>query len=269
VLPVSVVIITKNEERNIIDCIHSARRVSDDIIVVDSGSIDNTVLLAEREGVRVVLCQWKGYGYSRNLGADQANNDWIFSLDADERITRELAETIDKADLSDAELCFRFKRKNYFLRHPLQFGTLAFDKPCRLYNRKNTSWDLSPVHEELVAVKKKRKTIHDGRIIHLAVSDLDSYAAKLDAYAYLCAMKYHGTGRKADLLRRIVNPVFAGVKSYIFQLGFLDGKYGYQLAKMAIRYTWLKYQHLHRMNIQGETTARSRVPLTEIVKATA
>ena len=91
---ISVVIITLNEEKNIIDCIRSAKLLSDDIIVVDSGSVDNTVQLARHEGARVFPIKWQGYGFSRNLGAGKAKHNWIFALDADERISPALATII-------------------------------------------------------------------------------------------------------------------------------------------------------------------------------
>src|SRR5678810_681607 len=97
----SVVIITRNEEDNIVDCIQSAKTVSDDIIVVDAGSIDRTTKLAIASGARVFSVQWEGYGFSRNFGAERAKNDWILSVDADERISKALATAIQTLQFAD------------------------------------------------------------------------------------------------------------------------------------------------------------------------
>src|SRR5450432_1323162 len=111
---VSVVIIAKNEEGNIIDCIVSANKISTDIIVVDSGSTDKTVSLAKSLQVKVFSVLWEGYGHARNAGALLANNDWIFSLDADERITNEFAGVLKDITLTDERTIYAFNRINYF-----------------------------------------------------------------------------------------------------------------------------------------------------------
>src|SRR5215204_1692236 len=94
----SVVIITLNEENNIVDCIRSAKRVSDDVVVVDCGSDDLTVAMARREGARTFSIDWQGFGFSRNFGAAQAEHNWVLALDADERVSEELAQSIKNTE---------------------------------------------------------------------------------------------------------------------------------------------------------------------------
>src|SRR4051794_21101863 len=145
----SVVIITKNEAVNIRACIHSARTISDDIIVVDAESEDKTVELATGKNVRVISLKWNGYGNARNAGAAAAKNEWIFSLDADERITDGLVAQLRMLTLSDPRTIYGFRRRNYFQGKEIKYGTLAHDKIWRLYNRKLVKWDAAPVHEKL------------------------------------------------------------------------------------------------------------------------
>ncbi|MGZ5191937.1 MAG: glycosyltransferase family 2 protein, partial [Flavisolibacter sp.] len=112
-MKLSVVIITLNEENNIIDCIRSAQSLSDDIIVVDAESCDRTIQFAEQEGASVYSTEWLGYGFSRNLGASKSKYNWILALDADERVSPELIRSIQISDLDNPFNVFNFRRQNY------------------------------------------------------------------------------------------------------------------------------------------------------------
>ena len=160
----SVVIITRNEENNIVDCIRSARLVSDDIIIVDALSADDTVRYAGQEGARVFSVDWKGYGYARNYGAARAKNNWILALDADERITPVLASSIAKQALMEPTTIYCFKRVNYLGKKAIRFGTLGFETVKRIYHRKHCSWDHTLVHEKLTGANSIKRIIpgHDG-----------------------------------------------------------------------------------------------------------
>jgi glycosyltransferase involved in cell wall biosynthesis len=226
----SVVIITRNEEHNIVGCIQSAKQISDDIIVVDACSNDQTVALAIESGAKVFSVNWKGYGASRNFGALKAQNDWILALDADERISNTLHTSIRRLKFTDTNCIYRFRRKNFVGDKEMSFGTLGFETVKRIYNRKYAQWDLTLVHEKLVAP-----------------------TAVL--YAQMSAKKYFLDGRKINLLKLLASPVFNSVKSYIFQLGFLDGRTGWISAKTIASYSWLKYFYLHRLWKQSKTKA--------------
>ena len=136
----SVVIITHNEEDNIVDCIRSARLLTDDIIVVDAGSRDRTVEFSLKEGANTYNINWKGYGYSRNFGAAQARHNWILSLDADERISPGLARAIRRLDAQDPTSVYSFRRVNHLATSRFRFGNLGFEKVKRLYHKDSYSW---------------------------------------------------------------------------------------------------------------------------------
>src|SRR5690349_1214375 len=142
----SVVIITLNEENNILDCIRSVQSLSDDIIVVDAGSTDNTIQFAIQEGAAVYSTDWKGYGYSRNLGASKAKHNWILALDADERVSAELINSIQTTKFTNSHTIYNFRRQNFINRKKIRFGTMGVDKVTRIYNRDFTNWDFSLVH---------------------------------------------------------------------------------------------------------------------------
>lgn len=243
---ISVVIITKNEATNIVACIASAKKLSNDIIVIDSGSDDETVSLAKQCGAKVKSVSWSSYGNVRNTGAMQASHDWIFALDADERITDELANEISGIDYNRTDIVYGFKRNNFFNDQQLKFGNLGHEKVFRVYNRLFTQWNNEPVHEKLVTGNGVKKMLGSA-LLHFGIRDLMHYQQKKMNYAYLCAVKYMNHGKKAPAFFRIVSPAFHFLQSYILRLGFLDGKAGFITAKINANYTWHKYDNLCRM----------------------
>lgn len=262
----SVVIITRNEERNIVDCIQSAKLISDDVIVVDACSEDETVKLAFQHGARVFSTNWESYGASRNLGADKAKNDWILALDADERISKTLAEAILELNFNDTDAIYKFRRKNYLGYKKFRFGTLGFETVKRIYNRTKAGWDLTLVHEKLVGSSPERKSIN-GYIDHFGLKNEQDYKARAILYAEMSAKKYFLEGKKARLIKRFCSPVFNSAKSYIFQFGFLDGYAGWVSAKTIAYYSWLKYFYLHQLWKQSKIREISFSPKTRAERA--
>jgi len=266
---ISVVIITKNEQDNIVDCIQSARQISGDIIVVDSGSTDRTLALARAEGARVIPVSWNSYGDSRNVGAAAAHHNWIFALDADERIDARLAGAINALELSDRRAIYRFRRDNYYGSKKLRFGSFSVDKAYRLYNRANARWDLTPVHEELVYLDRLHKTVYTGRLCHYGIRDTESFCEKMRYYAILSAQKYYQQGKRPTVFKRFGSPLFNALKSYIFQLGFLDGREGWIITWNIAYYSWLKYNTQTVPSPLKPAEKPLPLPILEKVKATA
>lgn len=242
----SVVIITLNEESNIVDCIRSAKTMSDDIIVVDAGSDDRTAELAKNNGASVFSVDWQGYGASRNFGAKQARHNWIFALDADERITPKLAAAVKLLHFANANTVYKFRRQNYVGTKKISFGTWGFETVKRIYNRNMAEWDLSLIHEKLISGNVHSKYI-GGKLKHYGLKNFADYKTKAVLYAQISAEKYFAEGKKIFFLKRIFSPVFNSCKSYIFQFGFLDGRAGFIIAKNTARYSWLKYFYLHQL----------------------
>ena len=255
----STVIITKNEAKKIEACIRSAQTVSDDVVVVDCGSEDNTVALAEKAGATVVHVQWQCYGHSRNTGAAAAKYDWILSLDADERVSPELSAHL-QAFSPDRKTVYAIRRKNFFAATPLRFGTPGFEKLTRFYHRHTAQWDLVPVHEKL-QTSAKRKIIQ-APILHYGIDGLPEHLQKREWYAWLSAKKYRQQQKRATVVKRFLAPVFNGLKSYLFQAVFLDGKKGWQVASAIAYYTWLKYHLLHQLNNEQATEQQIILPTT-------
>lgn len=249
----SVVIITRNEEHNIADCIRSAKMVSHDIIVVDCGSKDKTVAIATIEGARCFVTGWKGYGFSKNLGAEKARHNWILSIDADERITEKLATSINGLNSTDGHYIFKFKRTNFIGKRKIRFGTLGFEAIERIYHRQYSQWNLDAVHEKLVA-KQPVKKIIAGSLSHFGLASPEEHKQKAVLYARLSAEKYFLQGRSTHLLQRTSSALFNSIKSYIFLLGFIDGRQGFLLAKTVAYYSWLKYFYLDQLRKESEVS---------------
>ena len=241
----SVVIITKNEERNIADCISFARKVSDDIIVVDSGSVDKTAAIARASGARVFPVEWNSYGYSRNFGAAKARYDWILALDADERVNDKLAQSINEIDYSSPACVYKFGRRNFIGKNQIRFGTAGFESITRIYNRRNANWDLTPVHEKLICREEVKIRI-SGSLDHFGLANEEQLEAKALYYAKMSAFKYYQQQRTSGILRGFFSSSFGFFKSYFLQLGFIEGRTGWLVAKNIAWYSWMKYSLLHQ-----------------------
>jgi glycosyltransferase involved in cell wall biosynthesis len=245
----SVVIICRNAALTIEKVIQGALSVSNDVVVIDSGSTDGTTDKIRRTGVRLVETTWRGYGATKNYGNALAVNDWILSLDADEYIDDILAESIHKADFSDETVSYRMKRINYLGSHPIRFGEWGKGSGFvhRIFNRINVAWDDSPVHENLVFRKAGPVKNLAGTLHHYTSPDIASYQQKLYSYAELMADKYRLKGKKASIFSLLLSPAFNFIKSYLVKGGFLDGRDGWTIARANARYTFRKYQLLRKI----------------------
>ncbi|RYY83117.1 MAG: glycosyltransferase family 2 protein, partial [Chitinophagaceae bacterium] len=232
--PISIVIITRNEAANIADCLRSARFLSDDIVLVDSGSTDGTPRLAALCGARVFHNNWEGYGAARNKGAAAARHDWILSLDADERLDFDLIEQLKNQEPLRG-CVYRFRRRNHWEEKPIRFGTLGFERIARLYHRSDAHWNDFAVHERLVG--KFQVCNWPGTLLHFGIAYPAHYEKKKEHYAWLSAITYARQGRTARSYNRLGAPLFDALKSYLLLGGFLDGIAGWKIALITARYT--------------------------------
>ena len=245
---ISVVIITKNEAHIIANTLQSLRPVTNDIVVVDSGSTDETVRICKQFNASVTETSWDGYGVNKNKGIAAAKNDWILSLDADEAIDEELQRSLQQLSLQNENEVFNLRYKNFFCNKWIRFGEWGFDTHIRLFNRKKVRWNDAGVHEELIFRDPVKVTMLKGNILHYTVNSLQEYAEKTNSYAMMNAKKYFAAGKRSNFFKQYISPVFAFLQHYIFRLGFLDGREGFIIAKTTARYTFLKYHYLEQMN---------------------
>jgi len=245
-MKITATIITLNEERNIARAIESLR-CSDEILIVDSGSIDRTVELAEKLGARVIEAGWRGFAGQKNWAAEQAAHDWILSLDADEALSEALEAEIWNVKKTgpqfDAYTMPRLAR--YLGRWILHSGWYP-DRKVRLYDRRKSNWIGDFVHE---SVQVHGRLGHlESNLLHFTCDSISEHLRTLDRYTTLAAQELAARRLKVPLSRVIVDPAWTFVKSYVIQRGFLDGLEGLIIAYMAAFYTFLKYSKARIMS---------------------
>jgi glycosyltransferase involved in cell wall biosynthesis len=242
-MPISVVVIARNEERRIGDCLSSVQRLTDDIVVVDSISSDRTAEIAEAAGARVFVRAWPGYSEQKNFGNDVARYDWILSLDADERVSSELAASL-RREFVDGPRCdvYDIRFKNYFGPKRVRFGAWNPESHARLFDRRLFSWNTDDVHEGLRGPEAVRRGRLNGPIIHLTVAGHAQLAEKSERYATLFAAKVRRRNRNPGWPKVWLNPAWRFIRDYLLRLGILDGTPGFWIAWEAARYTHLKYR---------------------------
>lgn len=241
-MPLTATIITKNEARHIEGAIASVRW-ADEVLVVDSGSTDDTVALAERAGARAIVREWPGYAAQKNFAAGEAKHDWILSLDADERVTPDLAEVVRSRLVSEpAEAGFRMPRVTWHLGRWWRTTDWYPDYQLRLYDRRRARWRPRRVHESVEA-DGPVGTI-ERELEHYAYRDLSHHLQTMDRYTTLAAEDMYEQGRRAGVLDLAVHPPAAFLRNYILRRGFSAGAAGFIVSAMNAHYVFLKFAKL-------------------------
>lgn len=245
--PISVVIISYNEAEYIGNTIQAAKFITDDIVVIDSGSTDGTMQIALNQGCRIFQRTWEGYGFAKNFGIRLAKHDWILSLDADEIPDEELLLQLKNLKTANNQTVYDFSFKTYLGKKQIKFGKWGNDHHIRLFNRTRFRWTYSPVHETLSINRVTSIEQLKGYINHFSAKNIDEFRSKSALYANLSAKKYLEEGLSPNLIKMYLSAVFNFVKYFIFYLGFLDGNAGLQIAIINFKYTRQKYTLLHKL----------------------
>lgn len=249
-MKLSVIIITLNEERNIARCIDSIQSISDETIVVDSGSEDKTEEIALSKNVRFHKIEWKSYGAARNLAAERAENDWILALDADEAPSKELLASLQrlKTKTSEEKKVYSFNRLTNYCGHWIRHSGWYPDSKIRLYNRKHTKWNNAIVHEALENVHQLKIQHLKGDLLHYSYYSRAEHRERADKYSRLTALKNHRANKAAGFLKPFLSMVAKFISMYILKLGFLDGRAGFDIARISALSNKLKYEELRKLN---------------------
>jgi len=245
-MKITATIITLNEERNIARSIESLR-CADEILIVDSGSVDRTVELAQNLGARVIEAGWRGYAAQKNWAAEQATHDWILSLDADEALSEALEAEIWNLKKCGARYdAYTMPRLARYLGRWILHSGWYPDRKVRLYQRGKAKWVGEFVHESVIV---EGRTGHlDSNILHFTCDSLSEHLKTLDKYTTLAAQEIAARRMQVPLSRLIVDPPWTFLKTYFLQRGFLDGLEGVTIAYMAAFYTFLKYSKARIMS---------------------
>ncbi|MBD1566638.1 glycosyltransferase family 2 protein [Vibrio sp. S12_S33] len=241
---IAAVIITKNEQDSLRDCLESLRWV-DEIIIVDSGSTDNTETIAKEYTEHFyVNAEWPGFGKQKQLAQSYATSDWILAIDADERIDDTLRENIltmlenppENTVYNLNELTWVFGR---FLKH-----SGWYYRHVRLYPNKLTKYNDNLVHESVIIPSGCQVAELDGDILHYSYQNLNHYLVKSAGYAKAWAEQRQARGKKASLSQGIIHALGCFLKMYLLKRGFLDGKQGFLIAVLSAHSTFIKYADL-------------------------
>ncbi len=237
----SLIIITKNEEAAIERCIRSVIPLAGEIIVVDSGSTDRTVEIARSLGAKVIAPEgWPGYGPQKQRALDAASGEWILSLDADEWIEADLAREIENVLNGNAAAdAYRMPRRNRFCGHIVRHGGWWPDYVLRLFKRGRARFSDDPVHERVIPDGPIGTLKHP--IEHNTIVSLEDAEGKTDRYASIAAQALLQNGRRSSSSAAGLRGAAAFLRSYVFQLGFLDGATGYRVARYQASYTFKKW----------------------------
>jgi glycosyltransferase involved in cell wall biosynthesis len=238
----SVTIITLDEAAHIADAIDSASW-ADEVIVVDAGSSDGTADIARAKGARVETRRWTGYVDQKNHAAALARNDWIFSLDADERITPRLASEIRALLASDpARKGYRVPRVTFHLGRWVRTTDFYPDYQTRLYDRRFARWRGAHVHESVEVDGGVGQLA--GELQHYSYKDLRDHLDRINQYSTLAARQMYESGRRSGPLDLIVHPPAAFLRNYVLRRGFLDGTAGLTLSAVNAYSVFLKFAKL-------------------------
>lgn len=243
----SAVIITKNEADNIERCIRSLLPITDEVLIVDSGSTDKTKEIAQQLGARIIETSWEGYAATKNIGNEAAANNWIISIDADEVLSEKLQHSIQTLEPKANTVYILNRMTNYcgkWIKHSGWFP----DKKIRIFNRAQIYWQGDYVHETLNIPAAYETLELPGILEHFSYKSLDDHWQRLNKYAELSAQELHAKGKKATWIKLWLAPSFRFFRTLILKKGILDGKEGWIISSRNAYLVRKKYRLLNQLN---------------------
>lgn len=246
-MQVSVVVITLNEAANIGRCLASVQGVADEVIVLDSGSSDNTCALAEAAGASVHTQPWAGYAAQKNAANALAKGPYILSLDADEALSPKLYDNLLALRNAGLRGAYRFNRATNYCGTWVKHGGWYPDAKVRLFPKEGSCWIGDHVHETLELDPALAITQLPGDLLHWSYRDRADHLERIERYSSLHAQKMFEAGKHATWVKRHLSPIAKFVQGYLFQAGFLDGQAGWWIAVLSAQAVRMKYAKLHAM----------------------
>lgn len=248
----SVVIITYNEQRNIGKCIDAIKSIADDIVVIDSFSKDDTLIIAKEKGARVIQHPFEGHIEQKNFAITQAKFPHILSLDADE-MPDEIFLTQIKQIKQDWQCDgYSVNRLNNYCGKWIYNGAWYPDVKLRLWDSRKGKWSATNPHDRYEMTEGSRIKHLPGNILHYSYQSIEEHKKKSDYFSSIAANAYLAKGKKSSWFKIIMSPIFRFTRDYIFKKGFLDGKYGWIIATITANEVAMKYKKLY--SLQHTTT---------------
>ncbi|HDS09735.1 MAG TPA: glycosyltransferase family 2 protein [Firmicutes bacterium] len=245
-LPVSIAVIAQNEELNIEDCLKSVQW-GDEIILIDGGSTDKTTEIAKKFSATIIYNPWPGHIEQKNFAIDQCKNDWVFSIDADERVSPELLNEIvslfsEPDSLKDGYSC---PRKVFYLGKWIKHGGWYPDQKIRLFKKSAGRWGGYNPHDKVILTGAAGKL--KGDILHYPYKNITEHLKKINSYTSIMAAELFKKGKRSNIFKITFRPFFKFFRTYIFKLGLLDGFQGMIISILGCYYVCLKYVKLWEM----------------------
>jgi glycosyltransferase involved in cell wall biosynthesis len=234
----SAIVITRNEARNIADCLDTLA-FCDERIVVDSGSTDDTVRLAEGKGARVVKNRWSGFGAQKNFALMLAGGDWVLSIDADERVSPGLARQILDAIATNRNTGYELPRRSSFCGRRMRHSGWSPDYVLRLFRRGRARFSEDIVHERVICEGPIARLSEP--LLHYPVTRLEDALSRMDRYSTAGAEMTVAAGKRVSFTTGIVRGLWAFIRTYFLRGGFLDGREGFLLAVANAEGTYYRY----------------------------
>ncbi|MCU0442251.1 MAG: glycosyltransferase family 2 protein [Bacteroidia bacterium] len=250
--PLSVVIITFNEERNIQKCIEAVQLIADEIVIVDSYSTDNTLSIASAMGATIYQNKFEGHIEQKNFAITKAKYPHILSLDADEYPDQEFLEAIQKIKQNWDADGYSVNRLNNYCGKWIKHGAWYPDVKLRLWDSRKGMWQGTNPHDKFVLVEGSKQHHVKGNILHFSYQQIAEHVKKADYFSTIAAKAYYHQGKKSTMFKIAFSPLFRFIRDYIIKLGFLDGYSGLVIAKTTALEVYLKYQKLFALQ-QGKT----------------
>jgi glycosyltransferase involved in cell wall biosynthesis len=244
-IPITIVIITLNEERNIARCLHSVKDIADEIIIVDSFSTDSTIAIATQFNAKVITRAFTSYADQKNFATQQAANNWILSLDADEALTPGLQQSILQIKKAPQHNVYQMPRLTNYCGKWIKHCGWYPDRQTRLYDRTKGKWEEKKVHEYWrPGNNAEKKGTLKGDLLHYSFTSISEHLKKIEKYTELAALAAAEDGKDASLLKIWFSPKWHFFTEYIIKQGFLDGFYGYIICNLSAYSAFIKYSKI-------------------------
>jgi glycosyltransferase involved in cell wall biosynthesis len=246
-IKLSVVIITFNEEKNIGRCLDSVRNVADEIIVVDSYSVDRTKEICMEQNVIFFEHEFEGYSHQKNYALSKATCDAILSLDADEALSPELEKSIEEVKKNPKSDGYELNRLTNYQGKWIKHCGWYPDRKLRLVKMNSAEWIGDYLHEKLELINNNEVELLKGDLYHYSYENLEDYASRTNKYSSIAAQDAFDHKVEFSHIKLILSPLFTFIKKFFFQLGFLDGYNGFLISRMTAYGNFMKYSKLKEL----------------------
>lgn len=248
--PLSVVIITFNEEKNLKRCLLSVQDLADELIIVDSFSTDKTKEIALQFNCKFIERAWNGYSDQKNYANSLAQNEYILSLDSDEEIGETLFKSIQTIKVAGINGSYSLNRLTNYCGHWIRYGGWYPDSKVRVFPKKETIWEGGYVHETLKLPSRINKETLEGDLLHYSYYSYADHKKRANKYSKLSAEHLYAEGKRVSPIKPYLSGIAKFLSMYLFNLGILDGKMGLIIAWVSASASVNKYLYLLELQLK-------------------